>query len=68
MVFDGSRLSRCFARPLCDKFNFDAFRRMCILSGCDYLDGGLPGVGLKKAEKFFAKTTLTDPEKVNICS
>jgi 5'-3' exonuclease len=37
---------------------------MCILAGCDYLDGGMPGVGLKKAAQFFAKTSVTDPRKV----
>lgn len=35
-----------------DKFDFPKFRRMCILSGCDYLTN-LTGVGLKKAKKFF---------------
>ena len=28
------------------------FRQMCILSGCDYLPS-LPGIGLRKAYKFF---------------
>lgn len=36
------------------------FRRICILAGCDYLHGGLPGVGLKKAEIFFSKTNQSD--------
>lgn len=33
-----------------DKFDFALFRRMCILSGCDYLSS-LPGIGLVKAKK-----------------
>ncbi|KAI6176688.1 Exonuclease 1 [Aphelenchoides bicaudatus] len=61
-VFDGAKLKNCFTRPLCDKFDFTVFRRMCILAGCDYFPG-LTGVGLKKAEKFFARTVLTDPKK-----
>lgn len=42
-----------------DKFTFDKFRNMCILSGCDYLDS-LPGIGLAKACKFIMKTEETD--------
>uniref|UniRef100_A0A1A9UDX7 Exonuclease 1 n=1 Tax=Glossina austeni TaxID=7395 RepID=A0A1A9UDX7_GLOAU len=38
-----------------EKYTFDKFRRMCILSGCDYLDS-LPGIGLKKACKFMLLT------------
>lgn len=45
-----------------DRFSFDKFRHMCILSGCDYADS-LQGIGLKKAEKFIALTDETDPEK-----
>nr|XP_023016621.1 exonuclease 1 [Leptinotarsa decemlineata] len=43
-----------------DSYTFDKFRYMCILSGCDYVDS-LPGIGLKKAEKFFALTEETNP-------
>jgi len=39
-----------------EKFDFVRFRRMCILSGCDYLSN-LSGVGLKKSQKFFSKIT-----------
>lgn len=46
-----------------DKYTFDKFRYMCILSGCDYLDS-LPGIGLKKALKFISLTEETDPSKV----
>lgn len=42
-----------------DKYSFDKFRYMCILSGCDYLDS-LPGIGLAKACKFILKTDETD--------
>ncbi|KAF4455142.1 putative EXO1-exonuclease which interacts with Msh2p [Fusarium austroafricanum] len=37
------------------------FRRMAILSGCDYLDG-LPGVGLKTAYRMLRKTKA--PERI----
>ncbi|KAL1376457.1 hypothetical protein pipiens_016885 [Culex pipiens pipiens] len=42
-----------------EKFTFDKFRYMCILSGCDYLDS-LPGIGLAKAKKFVLTTEDTD--------
>lgn len=42
-----------------EKYTFDKFRRMCILSGCDYLDS-LPGIGLAKACKFMLKTEEDD--------
>ncbi|XP_017052909.2 exonuclease 1 [Drosophila ficusphila] len=42
-----------------EKYHFDKFRRMCILSGCDYLDS-LPGIGLAKACKFILKTEQDD--------
>ena len=45
-----------------DKYTFDKFRRMCILSGCDYLDS-LPGIGLKKACKFILTTEEDDMAK-----
>ncbi|XP_067624634.1 exonuclease 1 [Eurosta solidaginis] len=38
-----------------ERYTFEKFRRMCILSGCDYLDS-LPGIGLAKACKFILKT------------
>lgn len=41
------------------------FRRMCILSGCDYLPS-LPGIGLGKAFKFFSRSTDVDINAVNI--
>ncbi|XP_069943927.1 exonuclease 1 isoform X2 [Cherax quadricarinatus] len=42
-----------------DKFFFDKFRNMCILSGCDYLPS-LHGIGLAKAYKFFNVTSNPD--------
>lgn len=46
-----------------EKYSFDKFRHMCILSGCDYLDS-LPGIGLKTALKFIKLTAETDPRLV----
>lgn len=45
-----------------EKYQFDKFRYMCILSGCDYLDS-LPGIGLAKACKFFLMTEGKDIRK-----
>lgn len=45
-----------------DKFSFEKFRYMCILSGCDYLDS-LPGIGLAKALKFIMKTEDPDIQR-----
>lgn len=42
-----------------EKFDFEKFRRICILSGCDYLDS-LPGIGLGKAKKFMMMTEEDD--------
>ncbi|XP_053658213.1 exonuclease 1 [Anopheles marshallii] len=42
-----------------DRYKFEKFRYMCILSGCDYVDS-LPGIGLAKACKFVMKTE--DPD------
>lgn len=45
-----------------EKYSFDKFRHMCILSGCDYLDS-LPGIGLVKARKFVLLTEEHDIRK-----
>lgn len=45
-----------------EKYTFDKFRRMCIISGCDYLDS-LQGIGLKKACKFILTTEEDDMTK-----
>jgi 5'-3' exonuclease len=39
------------------------FRRMCILSGCDYLPS-LKGIGLARAFKFFSGSTDSDLNSV----
>ncbi|XP_074602338.1 exonuclease 1-like [Brevipalpus obovatus] len=44
-------------------FTFEKFRRMCILSGCDYLPN-IPGIGLAKAKLFFSLTMCDDMRKV----
>ncbi|XP_071530955.1 uncharacterized protein [Panulirus ornatus] len=46
-----------------DKFSFDKFRNMCILSGCDYLPS-LHGIGLAKACKFFSVISNPDIHSV----
>lgn len=46
-----------------EQFNMDEFRYICILSGCDYLPS-LPGIGLRKAQKFIAKNTDPNIHKV----
>ncbi|XP_065079181.1 exonuclease 1 isoform X2 [Ochlerotatus camptorhynchus] len=45
-----------------EKYTFDKFRYMCILSGCDYLES-LPGIGLAKARKFVMTTEDTDIQR-----
>lgn len=42
-----------------ERFTFEKFRFMCIMSGCDYLDS-LPGIGLAKSCKFVLKTEEED--------
>ena len=43
--------------------NFERFRWMCILSGCDYLEN-LPGIGLGKARKFLKSVQKNDIDMV----
>ncbi|XP_057655500.1 exonuclease 1 isoform X1 [Diorhabda carinulata] len=43
-----------------DKYTFEKFLHMCILSGCDYVNS-LQGIGLKKAEKFIILTEEQNP-------
>lgn len=57
-LFESSKLPQALGVSE-DKFDFDKFRRICILSGCDYLDS-LPGIGLSKARKFMLMTEETD--------
>ena len=47
------------------EFNqFERFRCMCILSGCDYLES-LPGIGLGKAKKLLKLVQKNEIEPVN---
>lgn len=59
--FDASKLHLSLGVPE-DKFSFEKFRRIAILSGCDYLDS-LPGIGLAKAAKFMMMTAESDMQK-----
>ncbi|KAK0406146.1 hypothetical protein QR680_018393 [Steinernema hermaphroditum] len=59
-IYDGTKLPKCVSKPIQQNFSFDVFRRICILAGCDYLQKGLPGVGLAKAETFFSKALNPD--------
>ena len=43
--------------------NFERFRWMCILSGCDYLDN-IAGIGLAKAKKIMSRTQVSNIELV----
>ncbi|KRT81722.1 hypothetical protein AMK59_6260 [Oryctes borbonicus] len=62
MLVEAEKINNCMKlRP--DNYNFDKFRYMCILSGCDYLQN-LPGVGIKKALKFISLTA--DPSIYNV--
>lgn len=54
LLYQKSRLARCLGVQG-DKVDFEKFRRMCILSGCDYLKN-IPGVGLQSAKRFFLIT------------
>ena len=54
-MYDKDLLPQCLGnRGL--NFDFQKFRYMCIMAGCDYLES-LPGIGLGKAVKFWGKVT-----------
>lgn len=36
-IYDKDKLSTCFSGEMSSNFDFAKFRRVCILSGCDYL-------------------------------
>lgn len=38
-------------------YDWDVFRWTCIMAGCDYMKGGLPGLGLKKAQAFMEEVS-----------
>ncbi|CAI4222247.1 unnamed protein product [Auanema sp. JU1783] len=63
-IYQKSLLPNCFTGEMNRNFDFIKFRRICILSGCDYLQNGLPGVGLSKSYNFFTKTSQTQLEKI----
>lgn len=50
VLYEKTRLSKCLGTR--EELEFEKFRRICILSGCDYLKN-IPGVGLMSAKKFF---------------
>jgi hypothetical protein len=63
-IYDRQKLPNCLSPPLRRRFQFSTFRRICILAGCDYLQGGLQGVGLKGAEDIFSRTNQPDLKTV----
>lgn len=54
VLYHRDRLGKCLGVQG-DSVDFDKFRRICIMSGCDYLKN-IPGVGLQSAKKFFLLT------------
>lgn len=53
VLYERSRLGRCLQTR--EELEFEKFRRICIMSGCDYLKN-IPSVGLQTAKKFFLMT------------
>ena len=58
VLYDRGQLNKVFGNAAVN-WNFDKFRYMCIMSGCDYLES-LPGIGLGKASKFWQKASNPD--------
>ena len=58
VLYDRDLLGKVFGNAALN-FNFNKFRYMCIMSGCDYLES-LPGIGLVKALKFWQKASNPD--------
>lgn len=48
-----------------DKYTFDKFKHMCILSGCTYMEP-LEGINLQNAHEFITVIQETNPEIVSI--
>lgn len=65
VLFCNSELFDCLGDEA-EKFDFRKFKRMCILSGCDYVQN-LTGIGLMKAKKFFSTITSTSMERILPC-
>ena len=61
-MYERNNLGKVFGLNA-DSFNFEKFRYMCILAGCDYL-ANLPGIGLGKAKKFWL--LVTNPDLKNV--
>uniref|UniRef100_A0AC34FUM2 Exonuclease 1 n=1 Tax=Panagrolaimus sp. ES5 TaxID=591445 RepID=A0AC34FUM2_9BILA len=59
VVYEKRLLYKCMNRGSPSKFNFDVFRRICIMSGCDYFPEGFPKVGLVKAVEVFARSIFS---------
>jgi len=45
---------------------FELFRKMCVVAGCDYMRGGIHGIGLKKAERYLTTTVLDEELQTKI--
>ncbi|GMT18292.1 hypothetical protein PFISCL1PPCAC_9589, partial [Pristionchus fissidentatus] len=62
-IYEKENLPKCFSGAMASDFDFTKFRRICILSGCDYTQG-LKGVGLSKGLQFFLKTSKTELREI----
>ncbi|XP_022830441.1 exonuclease 1 [Spodoptera litura] len=60
-LVDTTKLPLAMKCPI-ERYSFEKFRQMCIMSGCDYL-ASLPGIGLAKARQFVIATQ--DPNFAN---
>jgi len=61
-LYEKSRLNEVFG-SMAAQFDFEKFRKMCIMSGCDYM-ASLPGIGLGKAKQFWSK--ISNPNLYSI--
>lgn len=61
LLFESEKLHMTISASQ-EKFSFEKFRRICILSGCDYLNS-LHGIGLSKARKFMMLTEESDMKR-----
>jgi len=64
VFFDQSKIHLCMGQTP-EQFQFERFRHMCILSGCDYLPS-IPGIGLGRAKKLITMSTNPDIAKVSL--
>lgn len=63
VLLDASKLPQCMGIAP-KQFQFNRFRWMCIMSGCDYLPS-LPGIGLGRAKKVFVDGKYEDITQVS---